>query len=177
MTQDARHTSDPIDPFALVDPWVALDDGRRQLLAALDACDARTGARTLKIPEFAALGESSGTLSALLLAHAERDRAHAAFFISLDTTEAHDRSTPAPAVRPHVDADAWSAVRAEVIEARAAMLEALAALASEHWEGPLQPPWPGAGSDSLAALLLVRAMCDGILADTVRSLLAPATGP
>lgn len=160
-------------PFAGIDPWAALHDGRRQLAAALDACDPRSRARTLAIPEFANLGETSGTLSAMLLAHAARDRAHAAFFASLDAIGAADR----PSSGNDPDSDDWSAVRAEVEAARRAMLEAAAGLAVEHWERRLSPPWVDAAEESLLSLLVVRAMCDSILADAVATLAGDGADP
>lgn len=153
-------------PFAGIDPWAALQDGRRQLTAALDACDPRSGARTLAIPEFANLGETAGTLNVLLLAHAARDRAHATFFASLDAIGAVDRAN----ADGEPDSGDWSAVREEVEAARVAMLEAAAGLASEHWERHLSPPWVEADGESLVSLLVIRAMCDGILADAVAAL-------
>jgi hypothetical protein len=153
-------------PFAGIDPWAALQDGRRQLTAALDASDPRAGARTLAIPEFANLGEAVGTLSVLLLAHAAHDRAHAAFFASLDAIGAVDRANTAS----EPDSSDWPAVRTEVHAARMAMLEAAAGLSSEHWKRRLSPPWVDAAGESLLSLLVVRAMCDGILADAVAAL-------
>lgn len=173
MTHDTHaHTGD-LAAFPRVDPWAALQDGRRQLLAALDACDSRWGARILAIPEFASLGETTGPLRALLLAHAARDRAHAAFFVALDSED----TAQAPAEVAAVDATDWSAVRAEVEAARRAMLEAVAGLASERWEQRLLPPWEGADEESLPSLLVVRAMCDGILADAITTLTTEASGP
>lgn len=160
-------------PFAGIDPWAALHDGRRQLAAALDACDPRSGARTLAIPEFANLGETFGTLSVMLLAHAARDRAHAAFFASLDTIDAADR----PSSGDDPDSEDWSAVRAEVEAARTAMLEAAAGLALEHWERRLSPPWVDAAGESLLSLLVVRAMCDSILAGAVATLAGDNADP
>lgn len=173
MTHDARAGIDDFAPLQRVDPWAALQDGRRQLLAALDACDARSGARMLAIPEFEALGEGAGSVASMLLAHAVRDRAHAAFFVALD---AEDTAQP-PAEVAAVDATDWSAVRAEVEAARLAMLEAVAGLASGRWKQRLLPPWDGAGEESLPSLLVVRAMCDGILADAIATLTAEAPEP
>jgi hypothetical protein len=173
MTHDSTDPSTPRDAFADLDPWAVLQDGRRQLLAALDACDASTGALALAIPEFAALGESTGTVTTLLLAHAARERDHAAFFASLDASAASEPDTSTPAVAIMLAGTEWSEVRDEVVESRVAMLEAVGSLSSEYWEQRLRPPWPGAGEDSLAALLLVRAMSDGMLADAIHALLTP----
>ncbi len=170
MTYDAAGNAYDRHTFDDLDPWAVLQDGRRQLLAALDACDASAGALALSIPEFAALGESTGTVTSLLLAHAAREREHAAFFTSLDARVA---SAEASTHATTVDGTAWAAVREEVIEARGMMVEALASLASERWEERLRPPWPGAGEDSLAALVLVRAMSDGMLAEAIQAVLAP----
>lgn len=172
MTHDAHPGIEAFDLLSSFDPWAALQDGRTQLLAALDACDARSGALTLAIPEFAALGESSGTLSALLLAHAVREREHASFFRSLAPSVGSDASAaPTPGLAA-VDVTVWLAVRVEVDEAHDAMLEAAANLPAERWDEVLRPPWAGADPDSLAGLLVVRAMSDGILADAIGALLA-----
>ena len=174
MTHDTHASSDDRTSFAHVDPWAVLQDGRRQLLAALDACDPRSGARTLAIPEFANLGETTGTLSALLLAHAARDRTHAAFFTSLGASEGGPRSITVAVDIPEDIAGDWPAIRAEVEAARLAMLEATAGLASERWEQRLLPPRAGAAEESLPSLLVVRAMCDGILADAIAALTTEA---
>lgn len=170
--EDGDH--DDGTPLEGIDPWVALQDGRRQLTAVLDACDPRSGARPLAIPEFVNLGETAGTLSAMLLAHAARDRAHAEFFASLGTI---DVSSP-PDSRSEVDFEDWPAVRAEVEAARTAMLEAAAGVVAAHWRRSLSPPWAGAAGESLTSLLVFRAMCDGILADAVARLgRDPSCGP
>ena len=169
MTDDVRPDTNDLTSLQRLDPWAALQDGRRQLLAALDACDPRAGARTLTIPEFANLGEATGTLTGLLLAHAARDREHAVFFAALDTPDGIIDSTQTTAELT----DDWSAVRVEVEAARLAMLERAAEIGSEHWERPLQPPWEDGGQDYLISLLVVRAMCDGLLADAISALRAP----
>ncbi len=174
MTHDTHETDQFVDLFSRFDPWAALEDGRRQLRAALDACDARAGARMLAIPEFAALGESTGTLSTLLLAHAARDREHAAFFASLAIPLDVESSPHASEDAPQVNLAVWPAVRDEVDAARSAMLGAASSLPSERWDEVLRPPWAGAGDDSVAGLLVVRAMSDGILADAIGALLAQA---
>ena len=158
-------------PFDLVDPWAALQDGRRQLLAAIEAAGPRFAARTLTIPEFADLGPATASVLDHLRAQALRDRAHAAFFASLQSgapPPTPDGTTP-PLTRE------WRATVEEVEAARLAMLEAAAALSSTHWEHPLTPTWPDAVAEPLAAMLLVRAMCDGILAEAIRSLSAAGT--
>lgn len=166
--------ADDRTPFAGIDPWVALQDGRRQLTAALDTCDPRSGAQTLAIPEFANLGQTVGTLGALLLEHAARDRAHAEFFASLDT---NDVAGP-PESRSEPDSEDWLAVRAEVEAARIAMLETAAGVGTAHWRRLLSPPWVDAAGESLTSLLVIRAMCDGILADAVATLGPdPSRGP
>lgn len=173
MTHDTHAAAGGFTSFQRFDPWAALQDGRRQLLAALDACDPRSGARMLAIREFAGLGEGAGTLASMLLAHAARDREHAAFFAALGP---EDTAQP-PAEADAVDATDWPAVRAEVDAARRAMLEAVAGLAAGRWEQPLLPPWAGAGEESLPSLLVVRAMCDGLLAEAIANLTARAIEP
>lgn len=172
MTSDALPGIDDLSFFQRIDPWTALQDGRRQLIEALDAADPRWGARVLTIPEFANLGDATGSLHFLLLAHAERDRAHASFFAALDS----DGHAPATVPSIEVAIDHWDAVRSEVVAARLAMLEAAAALAPEHWDRPLRPPWEDSGEDYLASLLILRAMCDGILATAIAAL-AERPGP
>lgn len=172
MTHDTHETDQVVDLFSRFDPWAALDDGRRQLLAVLEACDARAGARMLAIPEFATLGESTGTLAALLLAHAAREREHAAFFASLAIPVDVEGAPGASEDAARVDLTAWPAVRSEVDAARDMMLGAAAALPSERWDQVLRPPWAGAGEDSVAGLLVVRAMSDGIFAEAIGALLA-----
>lgn len=173
MAHDTHTEIDDRAFFERVDPWVALQDGRRQLVEAIEACDPRAGLRMLAIPEFASLGESTGSLNALLLAHAARDRAHAAFFASLNAGDGGRTSTPdATAI-----ADDWSSVRAEVDLARRVMLESAATLGPEYWERPLLPPWEGGEQEHLASLLIVRAMCDGILAAAIAALTSEVTAP
>ncbi|RJQ11873.1 MAG: hypothetical protein C4558_02870 [Dehalococcoidia bacterium] len=165
----AHNGSPGIDNFKFfqsIDPWTALQDGRRQLIDALDACDPRLAMQMLTIPEFANWGDSTGPLSALLLAHAERDRAHAAFFASLNAGDTTRTSTPSTGVI----AGDWAAVRSEIDAARFAMLEAAANLSPECWERPLFPPWEGIVEEYLPSLLIVRAMCDGILAGAIAAL-------
>ncbi len=168
MTHDARSNIEADNLFARFDPWAALDDGRRQLVAALDTCDARSGALALAIPEFAALGESAGSVASMLLAHAARDRAHAVFFAALEASD----TVATPIEVGAVDVTDWSAVRADVDAGRLAMLEAVAGLASEQWERVLLPPWDAESGDTLAGLLIVRAIADGLLANAILALVA-----
>ena len=170
MTHDARSNIDSDDLFARFDPWAALDDGRRQLVAALDTCDARSGALALAlaIPEFAALGESAGSVASMLVAHAARDRAHAVFFAALAASD----TVATPIEAGAVDVTDWSAVRADIDAGRLAMLEAVAGLASEQWERVLLPPWDAESGDTLAGLLIVRAIADGLLANAILELAA-----
>lgn len=173
MAHDSSPGIDDLKFFQSIDPWTALQDGRRQLIGALDACDPRLAMRMLTIPEFANLGESTGPLSALLLAHAERDRAHAAFFASLNAGDTICTSTP----DTDVIADDWAAVRSEIDAARFVMLEAAANLSPECWDRPLFPPWEGSVGEYLPSLLIVRAMCDGILAGAIAALAPAVPGP
>lgn len=166
MTHDSGSNIEVDDLFARFDPWAALDDGRRQLVAALDTRDFRSGALALAIPEFAALGESVGSVASMLLAHAARDRAHAVFFAALDADDAAGR----PIDVAIVDVADWAAVRADVDAARLTMLEAAAGLASEQWERPLAPPWGVAPGETVTELLIVRAIADGLLADAILAL-------
>jgi len=166
MTHDADANTEVDDLFARFDPWAALDDGRRQLVAALETCNPRSGALTLAIPEFAALGESAGSVASMLVAHAARDRAHAVFFAALDTTDA----VGAPIDSAAVDVADWGAVRADLDAARLAMLEAAAGLGSEQWERTLVPPWDAEPGETLAGLLIVRAIADGLLANAILAL-------
>lgn len=166
MTHEPNSHAEGNDLISRFDPWAALDDGRRQLIAALDTCDARSGALALAIPEFAALGESAGSVATMLLAHAERDRAHAVFFAALDR---HDEANT-PIEVPAIDVTDWHAVRADVDAARLAMLEAAAGLGSEQWERTLLPPWDSAPGETLAGLLTVRAIADGLLANAILAL-------
>lgn len=168
MTDQPHSNTNTFDLLAQIDPWVALQDGRRQLLAALEACDARSGARTLAIPEFAAIGETTGTLLAMLAAHAARDRAHAGFFQSLDASG----GVVAGVAPIAVDIADWVAVRAEIDEARSAMLEAAGNLSSDRWGETLRTPWDPDIDDSVTALLVIRAMADGMLADAILALSA-----
>lgn len=166
----ADHSPSPSDG---IDPWAALQDGRRQLLAILDACDLRIAARVLTIPEFAALGEATAPVADHLREHAARDRAHARFFASIESgtnppSGAAGATPPAPPVTSE-----WANVVEEVKAARSAMLEAAAALSPAAWERLLSPPWAGAVEEPLTAMLLVRAMCDGILAAAIDALDAP----
>lgn len=174
MAHDTPTEIDDLAFFQRVDPWVALQDGRRQLTEALDSCDPHSGMRILAIPEFASLGEDTGSLITLLLAHAARDRAHAVFFASLDAGAATPTSST-----PDTDVIAgdWGAVRVEVDAARLAMLEAVAGLGPEYWERPLLPPWEGGDEEHLPSLLIVRAMCDGILASAIAALPPAIPGP
>jgi hypothetical protein len=166
MTHDANSKAEADDLFARFDPWAALDDGRRQLVAALDTCDSRSGALALAIPQFAALGDSAGSVASMLLAHAARDRAHAVFFAALDAGDAVDGPIDVVAV----DVADWLAVRAAVDAARLAMLEAAAGLTSEQWERTLAPPWDVEPGETVAELLIVRAIADGLLADAILAL-------
>lgn len=166
MTHDADANIEVDDLFARFDPWAALDDGRRQLVAALDTCGPRSGALALAIPEFAALGESAGSVASMLVAHAARDRAHAVFFATLDADDAVGRPIDVAAV----DGADWVAVRADLDAARLAMLEAAAGLASEQWERTLAPPWDAEPGETVAGLLIVRAISDGLLANAILAL-------
>ncbi|TAJ19717.1 MAG: hypothetical protein EPO65_06095 [Dehalococcoidia bacterium] len=174
MTDEPHSSANTFDLLAQIDPWVALQDGRRQLLAALEACDPRSGARMLAIPEFAAIGETTGTLLAMLAAHAARDRAHAGFFESLDAPG----GIGGAAATITIDIADWDAVRAEIDAARFAMLEAAGNLRSDRWEETLRTPWDPDIEDSVTALLVVRAMADGMLADAILALsVIPPEGP
>lgn len=169
MTDDTHPSANTFDLLTQIDPWVALQDGRRQLLAALEACDPRSAGRTLAIPEFEAIGETTGTLIAMLSTHAARDRAHATFFASLVPG---DGAEPV-ATTDAVDLTDWDAVREEVDASRLALLEAASNLNSDSWERTLRTPWDPDIEDSVVALLIVRAMADGILADAILALVAP----
>lgn len=169
MTDDSHTSANTFDLLTQIDPWVALQDGRRQLLAAIEVCDTRSAGRILAIPEFEAIGETTGTLAAMLAAHAARDRAHAAFFASL----APDDGAGSVATTITFDLTDWDAVREEVDASRLAMLEAASNLDSESWEQPLRTPWNLDIEDSVVALLVVRAMADGMLADAILALVAP----
>jgi hypothetical protein len=164
----------PPDPLASVDLWVALDDGRAQLLAAIDGLDA--GAAGLRVE-----GGAWRILDAL--SHiAAWDELHASFLRAL---AAGRRDFEVVASPEHAWA-AWNAERIAEAEgatlaaalerlhaARAEMLEALASLEAACYDERLLAPW--GYEDSVRGFMVAQAMHDGGHAEAIRAARAGAS--
>jgi hypothetical protein len=172
------------DPLLAIDPWVALMDGRSQLLRAIDGLDAAGAARAAHADADADPDAETDawTVGDLLTHLAAWDELHTRLFRALA-----EGGTAGPALPPDTDRATWNAARvaesrgdalAARVErlhaARAALIEAAAALEGERFDARVATPW--GVDDSPRAALVAQAMHDGMHAETIVAALRSANG-
>lgn len=168
------------DPLLAIDPWVALMDGRNQLLRAIDGLDAASTARVAHADAAAAV--DAWTVGDLLAHLASWDELNARFFRALAA------GSPAEPLAPDDAWSRWNAARVaesrgdtliarveRLHAARAELTEAAAALEGTRFDERVAAPW--GATDTPRAFLVAQAMHDGMHAETIVAALAGRAAP
>ncbi len=160
------------DPLLDVDPWVALMDGRSQLLRAIDGLDEAGAARRVH-------DDGDWTVADLITHVADWDEAAARCFRALAAGERAFAAEAAPAAEwaewnaARVAASRTATLEARVARlqaAREAMLEAAAALDAAALDATFAAPW--GVEDTPRGFLVAQAIHDGMHAEAIAAALA-----
>ncbi len=176
-TEPAADVTADTDPLQRIDPWIALADGRGQLMRALGELDQTGASLPLALPQNAQgaewlVGDLVTHLAAWDTLIADRLRALAEGATNVEVTAAPD--------------DQWAAWNAERVaagrtlplearlealaDARQALLEAASAIDQAVLDTPIETSW--GVEETPRAILVVQAMHDGMHAEAIAEAVA-----